>query len=199
MARDQIDLSRWDIGPISESGLDDPQEPVTPLPPARPPVAAPRNSAAVIPIVEHYSPGLADFVWVGAHGGSGVSSLAMVSGEGLELSQMWPAPALGWPRSVALVCRTSASGLDDAARFLHAWAAHAVPGVDVVALVTVADSPGRLPKALRTRIHELSGVVPTTFNVPWIPTWREVPRAPDKSVLRTAAAVKALATKENHA
>ncbi len=198
MAREQTDLSRWNIGPIAESGFDNLPDPAITGPPPRLPVAAPRNSATPIPVVEHYSPGLADFVWVGAHGGAGVSSLAVVSGEGLELSQTWPSPALGWPRSVALVCRTSASGLDDAARFLHAWAAHAVPGIDVVALVTVADSPGRLPKTLRTRIHELSGVVPTTFNVAWIPAWREVPRAPDKSVLRTAAAVRALATKENH-
>lgn len=198
MAREQTDLSRWDIGPIAESDHQD-EAPPPPALPSRVPVAAPRGPAVAIPVVERYPTGRASFVWVGAHGGSGISSLAAVSGEGLELSKAWPSPSLGWPRSVALVCRTSTSGLDDASLFLHAWAAHTVPDIDVVALVTVADSPGRLPKMLRTRIHELSGVVPSAFNVPWIPAWRETPRAPDKDVQRTAAAVMALAHKENNA
>lgn len=198
MARAQTDLSRWDIGPIQGSSRQGVQAPALLSPAPRLPVAAPRVSGAPIPVVEHRPTARASFVWVGAHGGAGISSLATVSGEGLELSQAWPAPALGWPRSVALVCRTSASGLDDAARFLHAWAAHTVPDIDVIALVTVADSPGRLPKTLRTRIHELSGVVPTTLTVPWIPAWRETPRAPHTGPHRTAAAVMALVNKENN-
>lgn len=195
MARARVDLSRWDIGPI-ESHDQIPDE-VPPEPEPMPVYAAPRRAeAAPVPIATHRAPSPAPFVWVGAHGGAGVSSLAEVSGLGLELSKTWPAPHLGWPSAVALVCRTSAAGLDAGTSFLHAWASHSVPGVTVVALVAVADSPGRLPKGLRTRLHELSGAVPSTFSVPWVPAWREHPRSGDKNVQRTAAAIAALTSKE---
>lgn len=194
MARQQVDLSRWAIAPMGTPRAD-----LTPKPAPVAPrlvVAAPRRPGVSASIVERPAPGPAPFVWLGAHGGAGVTSLAATSGIGLDLSLEWPSPPLGWPASVALVCRTSATGLDAAAHFLHAWASRMVPGINVVALVTVASEPGRLPKSLRTRIHELSGAVPSTFSVAWIPSWREQPRTPDKGVHRTAAAIAALTNKE---
>ncbi|MFY0409914.1 DUF6668 family protein, partial [Solicola sp. PLA-1-18] len=97
----------------------------------------------------------------------------------------WPDPALGWPTAVALVCRTNTAGLNAAGRMLQEWASRSVPDLDVVALVAVADAPGRLPHLLRRRLAETQAAVPHLITVPWLSQWREHPYVADP----TASAV----------
>lgn len=133
----------------------------------------------------------APFVWLSAHGGAGATSLARSSGVGLELTRQWPAPELGWPGCVAVVCRSNAAGLDAAAGVLAAAAAdEAGPGVWVGALVVVDDAPTRVSRAIRARIYELAGTVPRLVRVPWISSWRDSPYTAAPAAVRAAAAVR---------
>lgn len=133
----------------------------------------------------------AAFTWVSAHGGAGSTSLARASGVGVDLTAQWPSPRLGWPTPVAVVCRSNAAGLAAAAGMLATAAAGGVPDLRVVALVVVDDAPVKVSKAIKTRIHELEGIVPLLVRVPWIRAWRETPYSPDKSATNAAATVAA--------
>jgi len=155
-------------------------------------VAAPAPRWTLTPRADHPPAGAGEFVWVGAHGGAGVSSLASASGLGLVLSRQWPAPELGWPPHTVLVCRSNAAGYTAAARLIQEWASGSVPGTHLMALVVVADSPTKPTRALKARLHELSGAVPVVLTVPWITTWRETPYTPNPTVTRVAASVAAL-------
>ncbi|MEU6141487.1 DUF6668 family protein [Streptomyces sp. NPDC047081] len=109
------------------------------------------------------------YSWVGTHGGAGVSTLATVYG-GHDSGRDWPGPDA--PRSVLLVARTHASGLAAAARALDAFRLGEAPaGLDLDALVLVADAPGRLPKPLDRHVRQLASVI-DVYRVPWVPDWR---------------------------
>ncbi|MFE2277068.1 hypothetical protein ACFXAE_07325 [Streptomyces sp. NPDC059454] len=128
------------------------------VPEAAPPEPAPARATA------------RRFSWVGLHGGAGVSTLAAVYG-GHDSGRAWPGPAD--PRSVLLVARTHAAGLDAV-----------VPAVDTVrrgeapqgllgleAVVLVADAPGRLPRPLAHRLRIVESVI-DVYRVPWVNEWR---------------------------
>ncbi len=191
--------SPWAVGPISDRL----EPPTVPVPSDKPDlsshvVAAPRPRGAVTPRTEEPPASAGDFAWVGAHGGAGVTSLASATGLGLALSQHWPAQELRWPARVVLVCRSNAAGYTAAARMIQEWASGSVPGIELLALVVVADAPARPTRALKTRLHELSGTVPLVLTVPWIAAWRDTPCSADPAATRVAAAVVALiTTKEN--
>ncbi|GGT34763.1 DUF6668 family protein [Streptomyces chromofuscus] len=109
------------------------------------------------------------FSWVGTHGGSGVSTLATVYG-GQDCGRDWPGPAD--PRSVLLVARTHATGLACAVHALETFRRREVPaGLDLDAVVLVADAPGRLPRPLAQRIRLIESVI-DVYRVPWVPAWR---------------------------
>jgi len=109
------------------------------------------------------------FSWVGTHGGAGVSTLAAVYG-GHDCGQAWPGPAD--PTSVLLVARTHAAGLAAAQRALEVFRrGTAPPGLDLDAVVLVADAPGRLPKPLAQRVKVIESVI-DVYRVPWVPAWR---------------------------
>ncbi|MEU3192982.1 DUF6668 family protein [Streptomyces sp. NPDC006992] len=109
--------------------------------------------------------------WVGAHGGAGTSTLAELAG-GSDLERRLPDPAQGEPGRVLLVARTHASGLRAASRALEALHSGRHPaGVELLAVVLVADAPGRLPLHLMQRIRVLRSVA-DVHRVPWIPAWR---------------------------
>ncbi|MEU6349887.1 DUF6668 family protein [Streptomyces sp. NPDC047072] len=109
------------------------------------------------------------FSWVGTHGGAGVSTLAAVYG-GHDGGRDWPGP--GAPTSVLLVARTHAHGLLTARRALEVFRrGEAPPGLDLDALVLVADAPGRLPKPLAQQLRELESAI-DVHRVPWVPAWR---------------------------
>ncbi|MEV7062130.1 DUF6668 family protein [Streptomyces collinus] len=109
------------------------------------------------------------FSWVGLHGGAGVSTLVAVYG-GHDSGRSWPGP--GDPPSVLLVARTHAAGLDTAAGAVEIFRrGQAPPGLDLDAIVLVADAPGRLPRPLAQRVRSLESVI-DVYRVPWVPSWR---------------------------
>ncbi|MGW1536463.1 hypothetical protein [Streptomyces aureus] len=133
--------------------------------------------------------------WVKAHGGSGATSLAELFG-GVEVGTRWPDPARGEPRRVVLVGRTGARGLRSVSQALGALQDGDAPqGLELLAVVLVADAPGRLPLALLRRIRVLRSVA-RVHRVPWIPAWRTGGRP--ASVPRQLAALARLVGAEAH-
>jgi hypothetical protein len=111
------------------------------------------------------------FSWVATHGGAGTSTLATVFG-GHDTGRDWPRPDQGEPSSVLLVGRTHAAGLDAVSRALGIFRrGDAPPGLDLDAVVLVADAPGRLPRPLTERVKVIDSVI-DVYRVPWIPAWR---------------------------
>ncbi|MFF3616060.1 DUF6668 family protein [Streptomyces sp. NPDC002580] len=111
------------------------------------------------------------FSWVATHGGAGTSTLATVFG-GHDAGRAWPRPDRGEPCSVLLVARTHAAGLDAVTQALGVFRrGEAPPGLDLDAVVLVADAPGRLPRPLARRVEMIDSVI-DVYRVPWIPAWR---------------------------
>ncbi|MFJ8634644.1 DUF6668 family protein [Streptomyces sp. NPDC093568] len=109
------------------------------------------------------------FSWVGVHGGAGVSTLAAVYG-GHDCGRDWPGPAA--PPSVLLVARTHAAGLAAALNALEVFRRGEAPhGLDLDAVVLVADAPGRLPRPLAEHAKVIESVI-DVYRVPWVPAWR---------------------------
>lgn len=109
------------------------------------------------------------FSWVGTHGGAGVSTLATVYG-GQDCGRDWPGP--DDPRSVLLVARTHAAGLASALRVVEVFRrGEAPPGLDLDAVVLVADAPGRLPRPLAQQVKVIESVI-DVYRVPWVQSWR---------------------------
>ncbi|WP_210592767.1 DUF6668 family protein [Streptomyces sp. GESEQ-35] len=109
------------------------------------------------------------YSWVGTHGGAGVSTLTAVYG-GHDGGRDWPGP--GDPHSVLLVARTHAAGLASALHALEAFRrGEAPPGLDLDAVVLVADAPGRLPRPLAQQVRAIESVI-DVYHVPWVPGWR---------------------------
>ncbi|MEU4165924.1 DUF6668 family protein [Streptomyces sp. NPDC026665] len=111
------------------------------------------------------------FSWIATHGGAGSSTLATVFG-GRDAGRDWPRPDRGEPASVLLVGRTHAAGLDAVSHTLDIFRrGDAPPGLDLDAIVLVADAPGRLPRPLTQRIKVINSVI-DVYRVPWMPAWR---------------------------
>ncbi|MFJ2818036.1 DUF6668 family protein [Streptomyces sp. NPDC087294] len=125
--------------------------------------------------------------WVNAHGGAGASTLARELG-GADLGRRWPDPARGEPGRVLLVARTHHAGMRAAGRALDALRKENHPqGISLVALVLVADAPGRLPMKLGRRIRVLRSAA-RVHRLPWVPAWRS-----GKSVPNPPRAIRSLA------
>ncbi|MCC8335894.1 hypothetical protein LMJ38_08095 [Streptomyces sp. R1] len=117
------------------------------------------------------APPARQLAWVGAHGGAGTSTLATVLG-GVDGGRTWPRPEQGEPDGVLLVGRTHAAGLQAVSRALDVFRrGEQPPGLELVAVVLVADAPGRLPRPLHQRIKVI-GSVADVYRVPWTPAWR---------------------------
>ncbi|MFF0808548.1 DUF6668 family protein [Streptomyces albogriseolus] len=109
------------------------------------------------------------FSWLGLHGGAGVSTLAAVYG-GHDCGRSWPGPDA--PRSVLLVARTHAAGLDAVPPAVELFRRGEAPhGLDLDAVVLVADAPGRLPRPLAHRVRLIEPLI-DVYRVPWVPDWR---------------------------
>ncbi|MFD9285982.1 DUF6668 family protein [Streptomyces mirabilis] len=128
--------------------------------------------------------------WVGAHGGAGATTFAGALG-GTDMGHAWPEVAEGDPGDVLLLARTHLAGLQAASKALDSLRTGRHPqGIRLMALVLVADAPGRLPPELWRRVRVLRAAV-RTFSVPWIPQWRvgkPAPKAP-RSVVELAALI----------
>ncbi|MDH6218456.1 hypothetical protein [Streptomyces pseudovenezuelae] len=128
--------------------------------------------------------------WVQAHGGAGTTSLVEALG-GVDVGARWPEPAKGEPHRIVLVGRTSARGLRAVSWALGALNEGKAPrGLDLLAVVLVADAPGRLPLSLLRRIRVLRSVA-RVHRVPWIPAWRTGghPKSPPRQLVRLAGLV----------
>lgn len=130
--------------------------------------------------------------WVSAHGGAGASTLARTLG-GADVGRRWPDPADGEPGEVLLVARTHHAGMRAASQALNALRKGEHPaGVRLVAVVLVADAPGRLPRPLGRQVRVLRSAA-TVHRVPWVPRWRlgeesdQLPR-PVRALARVVAA-----------
>ncbi|BBC35816.1 hypothetical protein SGFS_071100 [Streptomyces graminofaciens] len=111
------------------------------------------------------------FSWIATHGGAGATTLAAVFG-GHDAGREWPRPDRGEPESVLLVARTHAAGLDAVSYTLDIFRrGDAPPGLDLNAIVLVADAPGRLPRQLNQRVKVINSVI-DVYRVPWVPDWR---------------------------
>ncbi|WP_405587269.1 DUF6668 family protein [Streptomyces sp. NBC_01092] len=109
------------------------------------------------------------FSWVGVHGGAGVTTLSSVYG-GHDCGRDWPDPAD--PPSVLLVARTHAAGLTAVLNALEVFRRGEAPyGLDLDAVVLVADAPGRLPRPLAEHVKVIESVI-DVYRVPWVPAWR---------------------------
>lgn len=109
-------------------------------------------------------------LWVvGVHGGSGESTLAAWLGAPAA-GHAWPVHAAATVR-VLLVARTHARGLAAARKAATEWASGS-PRVELMGLVLMGDAPGRLPSQLRDEAHQLTGGVPQTWTIPFLPALR---------------------------
>ncbi|WP_393079605.1 DUF6668 family protein [Streptomyces sp. LN704] len=136
------------------------------------------------------------FAWVATHGGAGTSTLATVFG-GLDAGRGWPPSERDEPWSVFLVGRTHAAGLEAVSYTLDIFRRReAPPGLDLEAVVLVADAPGRLPRPLAQRVKALTSVI-DVHQVPWVPAWRlgdlgAVPPRESAALARLTASAKRL-------
>lgn len=199
--RESAPASRWAVSPLPAVDEHDddavgPAEVETETDGVALVAAAMPEEAGAARTYERYS-GSERLVWLSLHGGAGSTSLATVAGQGVVLDRAWPDPAGGWPARTALVCRTNAAGLAAAGQWLQEWAAGLVADLDLLALVAVADAPPRPSKAIRRRLHELSGAVPRLVTVPWIADWRDNPYTEQSVVTKALAPVMNASTKEN--
>ncbi|MEV8419542.1 hypothetical protein [Streptomyces niveus] len=175
----------WIRGPASQQSAQQPagqpvQQPAQqPVQQAAPAAVAPPGTAVgavhaapAAPAPREPSPHRGERIaWVNAHGGGGASTLAHALG-GADLGTRWPEPADGEPGDMLLVARTHAGGLRAASQALNALRMGDHPdGLRLVAVVLVADAPGRLPRQLGQRVRVLRSAA-EVHRVPWVPAWR---------------------------
>ena len=162
-------LSRPTTPPPSQAA------PVASVPDAVGPVAPQRGIPApdrVDQLPIHDRGTTAALWWVGAHGGSGESTLAALMPGSQAAGHAWPRTPSQTPARTVLVARGDARGLRAAQDAMRQWAAGLVPSVEVLGLVVMADAPGRVPRSLRDLLQVVSGGVPRTWTVPWVEAWR---------------------------
>ncbi|MFB8772379.1 DUF6668 family protein [Streptomyces broussonetiae] len=154
----------WVRGPTAPQAAPSHTERAAPAPTGRPAPVSPGDGAAPVSRGDRVA-------WVSAHGGAGASTLARVLG-GADVGRRWPDPADGEPGEVLLVARTHHAGMRAASQALNALRKGEHPaGVRLVAVVLVADAPGRLPRPLGRQVRVLRSAA-TVHRVPWVPAWR---------------------------
>lgn len=110
---------------------------------------------------------------VGAHGGAGESTLAMLGPGWAAAEHAWPELSGDGVAPCVVVARTHVRGLLAARTALTQWAGSGVGrSVRLLGVVLVADAPGRLPGSLRDLSRLVAGGAPRVWNVPWVEQWR---------------------------
>lgn len=116
-------------------------------------------------------------LWVvGTHGGSGESCVAALDSTWAAAGHAYPEPSGSAP--VVLTCRSHVTGLLTAQQAAIQWASGSLPGLRLLGLVIVADSPDRPPKAVRDLARLVTGGLTRSWSVPWCETWRLGERPP---------------------
>ncbi len=122
---------------------------------------------------------------LGAHSAAGEKTLARVLPEAKAADHAWPiAPQGRAAARVALVARTSASGLRAAQTALTDWMSGR-PRAELAGVILNADAPGKLP----AQLHELVELVThaaggRVTHIAWQPAWRLGDSTPDARVAR---------------
>lgn len=143
-----------------------------------------------VPLRRHQSPPM---VWlVGAHGGAGVSTLAHQLGMAGDAYRRWPSGRFTDQESplVLVVAAEHASGLDAASRLLRQHLSGQGSAAQLLGLVTVGASRGKLPQSLNYRLRTVCDIAPHTWRIPFIegyhahtpdelPVW-----SPDEQIVR---------------
>jgi hypothetical protein len=135
------------------------------------------------------------WLWWGIHGGAGITTLSQVcpmGREGTEGTVTNPYPP------IVIVCRTHASGLLAAKALAASTVSAQIEQPEakhrVVGLLTVADTPGSLPKGLAQLRRHVAGGFNHAWHVGWVEAWRcGEPASPDTtpaSVHRVLAKVE---------
>lgn len=164
------------------------------LRPIEQPATDSANATALgLPIQQH--PAAAGLWVVGAHGGSGESTLAALDPTWQSAGHVWPLTA-PHPARCVLVARSNLTGLLAAQVALRQWAQPAArPAVQLIGLVVVADAPGRLPKPLRDLALLVAGAAPAVWHMDWVEAWRTDP----PTLVNCPRAVRDLVTALHHA
>ncbi|MEU5959214.1 DUF6668 family protein [Streptomyces sp. NPDC047525] len=136
------------------------------------PGAVPPPAYGGLPISAVPTPPAPGWLWLGVHGGAGVTTLQSAVPGGRDAGRLWPAPYGAITHPVVLVCRSSYGGLMAARAAIVQWASGQVPGIELLGLVVVADAPGKLPRPLRDLMRLVAGGVARTWSVQWMEEWR---------------------------
>ncbi|MFC4066729.1 DUF6668 family protein [Actinoplanes subglobosus] len=108
--------------------------------------------------------------WVGCHGGAGVTTMAKLTGIGVEMGAAWPQVPPDWRLPpVVLVARASAAGMRAAEAVVEQCRRTA--GTDVMGLVVVDASPKRPPRIVTERLQLIRGWLPAIWRVGWVETF----------------------------
>ncbi|MGL5829575.1 MAG: DUF6668 family protein [Angustibacter sp.] len=161
------------------------------VPPATGPTAPQTYvTGPTVPLPVQQFPYSARLWVVGAHGGAGESSLAELGEYWVATQGSWPEPTVSGPTPCVVVARTHGRGLIAAREALRQWASGGVGrAADVVGLVLMPDSPGKLPTPLKDLAAVIGGGSPRVWQAPWVESWRfggpvnqDVPRSFNKII-----------------
>lgn len=131
--------------------------------------------------------------WLGAHGGAGESVLCHLLPGSRSADHAWPIVHDGSKANVVLVARSNADGLIAAQQAATDWASGSLATINLLGLVIVADTPGKLPKLLRDLAQVVSGGVPNVWHLPWVESWRLGERvSPETSPQNVRAVISAI-------
>lgn len=148
--------------------------------PARVATTGPTAPQMGVPAPDHVDqlptrsqPSAAGLWLLGAHGGAGESTLAQLDSQWKPAHHAWPiVTGVGHPPRVLVLARTDVRGLKAAKAVGKQWATGLAPEVELVGLALIADSSGRLPRALRDLAQVVAGGYPRTWRIPWVEAWR---------------------------
>lgn len=137
---------------------------------------------------------------VGLHGGAGATTAQRVlqrwSLDGAAVAWV-PGTGVGaLPEHGAalVVARTSGVGLERAAQAAWQWGSGSLPGVALMGLLLVADSP-KLSRELASPLKRVSRMYPRTWRLEWVPEWHLCAEPPLDRVPRRVAGVAKKASK----
>lgn len=102
---------------------------------------------------------------VGAHGGAGVTAVALRIASARDFGQKWPSRG-----KVILCAQASATGLAAAEEKLRLWAGGAAGNTQLLGLYVWSPTK-RLGKTQRAQIRKLSALVPNLWVIPHISSW----------------------------
>lgn len=136
--------------------------------------------------------------YLSAHGGAGASTLAALDERGADAGGTWPINGEG--QSVVVVARETVPGLLAAATAGTQWRALGLPGVKVIALVTIPAQPGKPSMEIARQMKITAGVFPRHYRTEWHPPFmdHETPTdaAPNKRGEKIIRTIQKISTKE---